>query len=466
MPVRHLVVLDPDQSPCPVETCGRLAPVLRELLPAGEITIEAVSRVTDARGHPDLVLLRSATRPEGREALRIIRQRWGAVLLLGFACTDGVGRRAHPSPLLHELDDFLSCPFGRSELQLRILRLLHGGAAARPLPRAEREVELPALPFVGESRAFRRVLAAIPGIAPCDATILITGETGTGKEMAARTIHYGSPRRSRPFVPVNCGALPDHLFENEMFGHARGAFTDASSAQKGLVSEAESGSLFLDEIDTLSAQAQVKLLRLLQGGEYRPLGSSRAQVADVRIITATNADLRQKVEAGEFREDLYYRLNILRLALPPLRERVEDIPLLAEHFLARYGILYRRERMCLSDGALRKLLAHHWPGNVRELESTLQRAVIVTEGPVLDPDDIDLPSITSAFPVPERGPAGGLFQDAKARAIEQFERAYLVELLATHEGNVTRAARRAGKERRAFQRLMRKHGLGREPSRS
>jgi len=456
MPVRHLVVLDPGHGACPVATCGQLAPALRELLPAGEVAIEAVSRVADVTGRPDLVLLRFAAWPEVREVLRVVRQRWGAVPLLGFVCTDGVGRHAHPSSLLHELDDFLACPFGWSELEARIRRLLRGA------PRdGDREADLPLDPFVGESIAFRRVLDTIPGIAPSDATILITGETGTGKEMAARTIHYNSRRGGRPFVPVNCGALPDHLFENEMFGHARGAFTDASTAQKGLVAEAESGSLFLDEVDTLSASAQVKLLRLLQGGEYRPLGSSRAQVADVRIITATNADLRQKVEAGLFREDLYYRLNILRLTLPPLRERLDDIPLLAGHFLERYGARYGRGRIGLSDGALGKLLAHSWPGNVRELESTLQRAVIVAQGAELRAEEIDLPG------VPARGgrpAAAESFQHAKARAIEQFERGYLVELLAAYGGNVTRAARKAGKERRAFQRLLRKHGLGREAS--
>jgi DNA-binding NtrC family response regulator len=465
MPVRHLVVLDPDQAPCTMETCGRLAHTLRDLLVPGEFTVEMAARVQDAAARPDLVLLRAATRPEGRDVLRIVRQRWGAVPLLGFVCTGGAPHSAQGSALLDELDDFLSCPFGRGELELRIRRLLHGCTGPRaPHPGAACEADDPLFPFVGESSAFRRVLAAIPGIAPSDATILIMGETGTGKEMAARTIHYGSRRRDHPFVPVNCGALPDHLFENEMFGHARGAFTDASSVQKGLVAEAESGSLFLDEVDSLSASAQVKLLRLLQGGEYRPLGSSRVQVGNVRIITATNADLRQKVQAGLFREDLYYRLNILRLSLPPLRERLDDIPLLADHFLDRYGTRYGRERMHLSDCALRRLLAYGWPGNVRELESTMQRAVLVAGGPVLHADDLDLPG--AAVPEGDRGAAAGSFQDAKARAIEQFERAYLVELLAAHGGNVSRAARRAGKERSAFQRLLRKYGLGREPSHS
>jgi DNA-binding NtrC family response regulator len=286
--------------------------------------------------------------------------------------------------------------------------------------------------------------------------VLIAGETGTGKELVARAIHYQSPRQGKPFIPVNCGALPDHLFENELFGHTKGAYTDASSPEKGLVAEAEAGTLFLDEVDTLSASAQVKLLRFLQNREYRPLGSSKSITADVRILAATNADLRQQVQTKRFREDLYYRLNIVALRLPPLRERPEDIPLLADHFLRRYASHYGRGSLQFAAAALHKLVAYPWPGNVRELESVIQRAVLLAPCPVLQPDDIDLHlSYQCTVSEPES------FHTAKARAIEQFERTYLNTLLTAHQGNVTHAAKHTGEARRSLQRLLKKHGLNR-----
>ncbi|WP_256868058.1 sigma-54 interaction domain-containing protein [Candidatus Entotheonella palauensis] len=310
--------------------------------------------------------------------------------------------------------------------------------------------------LIGESHPFRQMVQKIQVVAPSDATVLLTGETGTGKELVAQAIHDRSPRRSKPFVPVNCGALPSHLLENELFGHAKGAFTDATAPEKGLVAEAEMGTLFLDEVDALSASTQVKLLRFLQNHEYRPLGCSRSTISDVRIIAATNADLRQQVQASRFREDLYYRLNVLSLNLPSLRERTEDIPLLATHFLRQYESHDGCTPLRLAADTLPKLMAYSWPGNVRELEAVIQRAAIMSVSPVLQPEDIDLPgshqSSTSALDD---------FHAAKARAIEQFERAYLTHLLAAHEDNITRAAKHAGTTRRSMQRLMKKYDLQR-----
>ena len=307
--------------------------------------------------------------------------------------------------------------------------------------------------LIGSSQPFQRVLEKIPFFAESNATVLITGDTGTGKELFARAIHYHSPRRAKPFIPVNCGALPDHLFENELFGHAKGAFTDASSAEEGLLAEAQGGTLLLDEIDALSLYAQVKLLRFLQNREYRPLGSARSRIVDVRIIAATNTDLRTRVATGAFRDDMYHRLNVLRLVLPSLAERSEDIPLLADDFVARYAREHGRPPMRLGPGALRKLLAYRWPGNVRELEAVVQRAVVLASSPVLEAADIDLPDLVGAEPPP------ATFREAKTHVIVAFERTFLANLLAQHHGNISQAARAAGKERRAFQRLMRKHGL-------
>lgn len=308
--------------------------------------------------------------------------------------------------------------------------------------------------LIGRSRCFLEQVGKIPLFSHSDATLLISGETGTGKELFARAIHYEGPRHGKPFIPINCGALPDHLIENELFGHIKGAFTDASSAEQGLIAEAEGGTLFLDEIDTISPQAQTRLLRFLQDLRYRPLGSSKGMQADVRIIAATNTDLRARVEAKLFREDLYHRLNILSLPIPPLRERLEDISLLASHFILQHGKLNGRGPIQLSPESLQKLLSYAWPGNVRELEGVIQRAVIVTSSSVLNPEDIHIPSH-----YPKDIFKDGSFCEAKIRIIREFERAYLTNLMIKHQGNITNAALAAGKDRRSLQRLLQKNGL-------
>ncbi|MGE0824924.1 MAG: sigma-54 interaction domain-containing protein [Candidatus Binatia bacterium] len=310
--------------------------------------------------------------------------------------------------------------------------------------------------LVGESDTFLQALRKVGFLARSKAPVILSGETGSGKELFARAIHYQSPRKGKPFIPVNCGALPDELFENELFGHVRGAYTNASSAEKGLIAEAEGGTLFFDEVDTLSSATQVKLLRFLQSGEYRPLGSSRAVVADVRIIAATNADLSRRVESKRFREDLYYRLNVLSLSIPALRDRVSDVVPLAAHFLSMYAQEHDRRPPQLSDGALRKLLEYSWPGNVRELEGVVQRALVLHDSDVLTAEHLELPKLDER-PASE----GTRLRQAKALAIEQFERNYIANLLAIHGGNMTRAAEAAGKDRRSFQRLVSKYSLDR-----
>ena len=306
--------------------------------------------------------------------------------------------------------------------------------------------------LVGQSPSFLAQTRQLPLLASCDGRVLILGETGTGKEVFARCIHYLSPRMNHPFVPVSCGAIPVDLLENEMFGHAKGAFTGAVTSELGLIREAEGGTLFLDEVDCLPLLAQTKLLRFLQEGEYKPLGSSKAHYADVRIIAASNINLEQAVKEGRLRQDLYYRLNIARLHLPPLRERGDDIPLLAHHFLAKYAHQFERTVKGFSDAAIGKLMLHDWPGNVRELENTIERAVMLSESESLGETDILLPAN------PE-GEVVESFQESKSRMIAQFERSYLQRLMATYHGNVTQAARAARKNRRAFWELIRKHNI-------
>lgn len=323
--------------------------------------------------------------------------------------------------------------------------------------------------LIGTSKSFLQATGMIPILSASRGTVLIYGETGTGKELFARAIHYTSQRRGKPFVPVNCAALPDHLIENELFGHSKGAFTGALTEKQGLFHEADGGTLFLDEINSLSPTVQSKLLRVLQDQEFRPLGSTKSHKVNVKIIAATNTDLRFMVEGGKFREDLFHRLNVLSVVLPPLRERKDDIVLLAKHFLSVYGAEFGRSAVTLSQSAKSKLLGYHWSGNVRELEGVIHRAIAMSAGDVLEAQDIDLP-VTEQRTVP--GPTMTLvtrgirttessFQEMKAKVIEEFERAYLDELLSTNHGNISQAARVAKKERRAFQRLLQKHGLDR-----
>lgn len=323
--------------------------------------------------------------------------------------------------------------------------------------------------LIGTSRSFLQATGMIPIVSASKSTVLISGETGTGKELFARAIHYSGQRRSKPFVPVNCAALPDHLIENELFGHSKGAFTGAVMEKQGLLHEADGGTLFLDEINSLIVSIQSKLLRVLQEQEFRPLGSTKSKTIDVKIIAATNTDLRDLVEARQFREDLFYRLNVLSIVLPPLRDRKEDILLLANHSLKLSGKEFGKPDLLLSSAAKAKLMSYTWPGNVRELQGVIQRAVAMASGDTLEAQDIDLPEShkpelkgpTMALLARQGVSEGSSFQDMKAKVIEEFECAYLRDLLTTHHGNISKAARAAKKERRAFQRLLMKHGLDR-----
>lgn len=352
--------------------------------------------------------------------------------------------------------DFVGVPFSSDELVARVQRAIgHIAVEAMPDVRTVLRTRLP--DFVGQSPAFTLQVAKLPMIAGCDAGVLILGETGTGKEVCARAIHYLSARASRPWVAVNCGAIPIELIESELFGHVRGAYTSAQVSREGLVSEAESGSLFLDDVDCMPMAAQSKLLRFLEEREYRAVGSSKLRRADVRVIAASNRNLAELARRGEFRQDLYFRLNVLVLALPPLRSRQEDIPALAAHFLAKFAREIGRPVPTLSPLAIKKLLAHNWPGNVRELQHMLRRALVLAQGSTLSPADFDIE--------PRAGDAASeeSFRTAKARVVDEFERAYIERVLAACRGNVTHAAIEAKKNRRAFFALIRKHEI--EPHR-
>jgi DNA-binding NtrC family response regulator len=347
--------------------------------------------------------------------------------------------------------DFITPPLNAAATIPRVRRLLQ-----KPKPSHDSTQALKAKIglryLIGEAPIFLVETRKIPLLASCDGRVLILGQTGTGKELFARAIHYLSARMAHPFVAVSCGAIPVELLENEMFGHNKGAFTGATTSELGLIGEAEGGTLFLDEVDCLPLLAQTKLLRFLQEGEYKPLGSSKSRHANVRVIAASNIDLGQAVKEGKLRQDLYYRLNIARVNLPPLCDRRSDLPLLAEHFLAKYAHEFDRSARRFSDAAMRKLIRYDWPGNIRELENTIERAVMLTETDCIFDTEIFLGEAESC--VIEES-----FQECKARIVTQFERTYLQNLMAAHRGNVSQAARAAKKNRRAFWALIRKHDV-------
>jgi two-component system, NtrC family, response regulator GlrR len=399
---------------------------------------------------PPLILLvvPSAVLEAPESLLEAIRSRGADVAIL--AVTDG----GEPRDILRLLElgihDFIAAPLRPCEVIARISRWLDRTRGTQiQIGRLKEKVGLRQL--VGDSPAFLAAIDTIALVARCDASVLILGETGTGKELAARAIHYLSPRAPKPFVAINCGALPTDLVENELFGHERSAYTGAFTERPGVVHEAEGGTLLLDEIDTLPLLAQVKLLRFLQEKEYRPLGASRPIKADVRVLAASNGDLEQAVRGGRLRQDLYYRLSVIPLRLPPLRDRREDIPRLARHFLRKYAMPQRQ--LELSARALQMLLEYDWPGNVRELEHVVERAAILSGHAELIREQhvlLSRPPVSST---------GASFQRAKADAVARFESSYVRELLAAHDGNISRAARAAGKNRRAFWELIRKHGI-------
>jgi len=347
--------------------------------------------------------------------------------------------------------DFLLPPLRRSELLPRLRRQALVACRGDALVQKLKE-DIGLKQIIGESPAFLDKVHCVPRFARCDAIVLICGESGTGKELFARAIHYLSPRADRPFVPVNCGALPENLVESEIFGHKRGAFTGAASDQAGLIREAEGGTLFLDEIDCLTPLAQVKLLRFLQDGEYRSVGSQQILHANIRVVAAANADFNYLVREGKFREDLFYRLNVLALTLPALRERRGDILLLTRDFLEKQAALAETQPKNLSLAALNCLLSHAWPGNVRELQNVLTRATVLSDRDSIEPADLGLPENVSS--AEEQS-----FRALKSRAIQRFEHDFLATVMQAHAGNVTRAAVAVKKNRRAFWELLRKHNL-------
>jgi len=314
--------------------------------------------------------------------------------------------------------------------------------------------------FIGETPVMKEIFQRVKQVAPTTATVLITGPSGTGKELLAGAIHNNSLRRSRKFITVNCMAIPEQVIESELFGHVKGAFTGAWQDKKGLVEVAHEGTLFLDEIGDLSPRLQTKLLRLLQEGEYKPVGGTTTKRADIRFIAATNLNLKEAIKEKKFREDLYYRLNVIHFDLPPLKDKRKDIPLLGYHFLKRYAQRNQKEIKDISHAAMQALLSYDFPGNVRELENIIERAVIYCRTDTLDVRDLFMDHDSASFFPDLTSTAGRFsFKEAKDRMIQKFHQQYIESLLTESGGNISRAAQKAGIQRQYLHRLVKDAGI-------
>ncbi|MGE0481688.1 MAG: sigma-54-dependent transcriptional regulator [Vicinamibacterales bacterium] len=423
-----------------------------------ESTLRVIKRNLDAQGYTVVTATDVATAIElledtafdlvvtdlrmpkvgGLDLVRHVRSNFpdaGVIMITGFA---SIGSAV--SAMQAGAEDYLPKPFTDEEL----LTAVRGALQKIQLRRAARlpnsEATQPPHGMIGDSSAMRRVYDLINRAAAADATVLITGESGTGKELVARAVHYNGPRASAPFVPVNCAGIPEALVESELFGHVKGAFTSATSNRAGLFAAAEGGTIFLDEVGELAPATQAKLLRVLQEREVQMVGADRARKIDVRVITATNKDLAALVARGKFREDLFYRLHVVTIDLPPLRERGDDVLLLARHFLTRFSQQAGRPTPTLTDRAVEALRAYSWPGNVRELQNLLQRLVILTDGDELDATV--LPA-TMRFSIP---------REARSlnRTLAEIEREHIEAVLASVGGNKTRAAEILGINRKSL----------------
>jgi DNA-binding NtrC family response regulator len=404
------------------------------------------------REEPDAVItdLRMPGLPGDELVARLKRER----PMLPVVVISGYGSMQNVVEVIKKgAEDYLPKPFTPQDLEVVALKAVQKRRLLAENERLRRELSGQGrLGLLGKGKAMREVLGLIERLAPSDATLLITGESGSGKELAARAIHQLSTRAKGPFVEVNAGSLPATLFEAELFGAKKGSYTGADSNREGLFQSAQGGTLFLDEVGEVPLESQAKLLRVLESHEVKAIGDTKSVKVDVRVVAATNRDLQAMVEAGKFREDLFFRLNVLPLRMPSLRERMEDLPVLAEAFLQRFAPKGQAPKR-LGAAALKALLAHRWPGNVRELRNVLERAALLAAGEELQPGDF-------LFATAEKSalPLGG-YQQAKHAVLESFDRQFVTQALKEHHGNVTRAAEASGLDRKNLQVIIKKYGL-------
>ncbi|MFN2356313.1 MAG: sigma-54-dependent transcriptional regulator [Desulfotignum sp.] len=358
--------------------------------------------------------------------------------------------------------DFIAKPFEQDEIIFKIRKALERSRLLLENKQLLKARDKDFSPLVGRSPAMEKVFEKIDLVAGSDVTVLITGESGTGKDLTARSIHRRSQRSKAAFVPVNCPTIPEHILESELFGHKKGAFTSAYQDKNGLFQEADKGTIFLDEIGDIGLSIQTKLLRVIQEKEVKPLGDTKVQKVDVRILASTNQDLTQKIAQKAFREDLFYRLSVISIELPPLRDRIEDIPLLAEHLVAKNCKKLNKPLKTISEKVMDLLLKHPWKGNVRELENVLVQGILYARDAVIRRPDIPV-SKTDPDVCPDTGLEGRImdmpYKEAKETMLTRFNHDYVGAMLSRSSGNITRAARQCGLDRQALQQIMKRFGI-------
>jgi DNA-binding NtrC family response regulator len=356
-------------------------------------------------------------------------------------------------------EDYVPKPFDNDEIRLIVTRAIDRKRLEHEhrmlLERVGRDYGLGSM--IGAGAPMRQVFEQVQKVAETDLTVLVRGESGTGKELVAQAIHEKSPRAHRPFVAVNCAAINRELVESELFGHEKGAFTGASARRIGRFEAAEGGTIFLDEIGDMPLETQAKVLRVLQERAFERVGGNKTIKADVRVVAATHRDLEVEVARGRYRADLYYRLRVVELVVPPLRERLEDLPALVQRFVERLAAHLQREPKQVTDAAMARLARHDWPGNVRELRNIVEQAMVLASGPRIEPSDLRL-SGDSAPAGPSRS-ASSSFAEAKRQAVEQFERGYLVDMLTRHGGNISQTAEAVGMVRQSLQQKLKELGI-------
>lgn len=460
MPTSETILVIDDELDM-LENCARL------LSPLGyQVLTEADSTNALAifeRERPDLVL--TDLRMPGLDGLGVLRAIRASdpsstvILITAFATIETAVEAVKEGAF-----DYLPKPFSGDQLRVCIERALEQ-RRLREENRRLLEQLTESYRFdniIGRSLSMLQVFETIKKVAKSEANILIVGETGTGKELIARSLHVNSRRASKPFIPVDCASLPENLLESELFGHEKGAFTGAQATRPGLFEFANGGTVFLDEVGNIGGNLQARLLRVIQEREVRRVGSNRTIDVDVRVISATNRDLGQSVAKGEFREDLYYRLNVISVPLPPLRERKGDISLIAYHYLAKYAARSGKEIKGILPEVMRLLEEYRWPGNVRELQNVIERAIVLAEHDMLLLEDLpehiriraEAPSPVSPIPTNELP-----LKRAKEEWAASFERDYLIQLLKRHDGNISQAAKSAEVDRKTIHRLIKKHGI-------
>lgn len=457
--MKRILVVDDDRASCDL-LCEIFAAQGWEAQ-AAQTPARALELMNGVR--PDLVVsdINLEAEQTGFDLLRQFRSRCPVVLVTGFGTLDAAVEASHEGAW-----DFISKPFKVEEVVATVRRALGreatAGGAFEPLAHEDLTTRYQEAGLTGRAPAMIELYKEIARVAPSRSTVLVTGESGTGKELVARAIHKHSTRADKSFVVVNCGALAETLLEAELFGHTRGAFTGAVADRRGLWEEASGGTIFLDEVGEMSPSMQVKLLRALQQGEVKRVGSAQTVRVDTRVVAATNRDLEREVKNGNFREDLFYRLSVINMRVPPLRERRSDIPLLAAHFLRVASEKTGRERnqrlsQRLSEATLRRLLAYEWPGNVRELESSIEYASLHARGAEVEPDDLPARLQTGEVRAGARATLAALYEDLPS--LDELERRYLLHVLKVLDGNRTRAAEVLKIDRRTLYRMAERFGI-------